>query len=215
MMSDVSLYFIGFLINFMVAFALVRWIYYPSSPVKSHVFTFLAFNTIIYFVISILTDSEMGVGIGFGLFAIFSLLRYRTDPIPIREMTYLFIIVALPVMNSAATSDQKWLEMILANGIVLIVLWILEKEWRFRYEVSKTILYEKIDLIVPERYPELIADLEKRTGLKIKRARIGKLDFMRDTATIEVFTEGAGEKGLVKYNSDSRISVKSDMDDDD
>ena len=104
--------------------------------------------------------------------------------------------------------------MILANGIVLIVLWILEKEWGFRYEVSKTILYEKIDLIVPERYPELIADLEKRTGLKIKRARIGKLDFMRDTATIEVFTEGAGEKGLVKYNSDSRISVKSDMNDD-
>ena len=80
----------------MVAFALVRWIYYPSSPVKSHVFTFLAFNTIIYFVISILTDSEMGVGIGFGLFAIFSLLRYRTDPIPIREMTYLI----LPLHNS-------------------------------------------------------------------------------------------------------------------
>lgn len=212
-MPNLTLFILGFLINFSVAFILVRWIYLPSSPVKSHVFTFMAFNTIIYFVISILTSSEMGIGIGFGLFAIFSLLRYRTDPIPIREMTYLFIIVALPVMNSAAVSDQKWVEMIIANATVLLVLFLLEKGWGFRYEISKSILYEKIDLIVPERRAELIADLEKRTGLKVKRVHVGRLDFMRDVATLEVFSDAPNGNGFLRYNSDAAAS-SADEDDD-
>lgn len=212
-MPNLTLFILGFLINFTVAFILVRWIYLPSSPVKSHVFTFMAFNTIIYFVISILTSSEMGIGIGFGLFAIFSLLRYRTDPIPIREMTYLFIIVALPVMNSAAVSDQKWVEMIIANATVLLVLFLLEKGWGFRYEISKSILYEKIDLIVPERRAELIADLEKRTGLKVKRVHVGRLDFMRDVATLEVFSDFSDGNGFLRYNSDA-AALAADEDDD-
>lgn len=212
-MSDLTLFVFGFLINFAVAFILVRWIYLPSSPIKSHVFTFMAFNTIIYFVISILTSSEMGVGIGFGLFAIFSLLRYRTDPIPVREMTYLFIIVALPVMNSAAVADEKWVEMLIANGAVLLVLFMLEKGMGFHYEISKSILYEKIELIVPERRAELIADLEKRTGLKIKRVNVGKLDFMRDVATLEVFSDSPAGNGVLRYNSDA-ASSSADEDDD-
>lgn len=212
-MPNLTLFILGFLINFSVALFLVRWIYVPASPVKSHVFTFMAFNTIIYFVISILTSSEMGIGIGFGLFAIFSLLRYRTDPIPIREMTYLFIIVALPVMNSAAVSDQKWVEMIIANATVLLVLFLLEKGWGFRYEISKSILYEKIDLIVPERRAELIADLEKRTGLKVKRVHVGRLDFMRDVATLEVFSDAPNGNGFLRYNSDAAAS-SADEDDD-
>lgn len=212
-MPNLTLFILGFLINFTVALILVRWIYLPASPVKSHVFTFMAFNTIIYFVISILTSSEMGIGIGFGLFAIFSLLRYRTDPIPIREMTYLFIIVALPVMNSAAVSDQKWVEMIIANATVLLVLFLLEKGWGFRYEISKSILYEKIDLIVPERRAELIADLEKRTGLKVKRVHVGRLDFMRDVATLEVFSDAPNGNGFLRYNSDAAAS-SADEDDD-
>lgn len=212
-MPNLTLFILGFLINFTVAFILVRWIYLPSSPVKSHVFTFMAFNTIIYFVISILTSSEMGIGIGFGLFAIFSLLRYRTDPIPIREMTYLFIIVALPVMNSAAVYDQKWVEMIIANATVLLVLFLLEKGWGFRYEISKSILYEKIDLIVPERRAELIADLEKRTGLKVKRVHVGRLDFMRDVATLEVFSDFSDGNDFLRYNSDA-AALAADEDDD-
>lgn len=214
-MSDMVLFVAGFFLNFLAAFILVRFIYFPSSPIKTHVFTFLAFNTIIYFVISVLTDSDMGIGIGFGLFAIFSLLRYRTDPIPIREMTYLFIIVALPVMNSAIVAAEAWSVMLFANVVVLTVLWILEKEWGFKFETSKTILYEKIDLIVPERHDELIADLEKRTGLKIKRIQIGKLDFMRDTALIEVFTEReSGSKRSLAYASDPAYSSGADDDDD-
>lgn len=212
-MSNLTLFTFGFIINFIVAFILVRWIYLPASPIKSHVFTFMAFNTIIYFIISILTSSQMGIGIGFGLFAIFSLLRYRTDPIPIREMTYLFIIVALPVMDSAAVAEQKWVELIISNGAVLLVLFLLEKGWGFRYEISKSILYEKIELIVPERRAELIADLEKRTGLKIKRVNVGKLDFMRDVATLEVFSDGLPSNGFLQYNSDAASSSSNEDDD--
>ncbi len=99
-MSNFGSFLLNFGFNFVVALLIVRFIYYPSTHNKRYVFTFLAFNTIIYFVLSMMAKIEMGIGVGFGLFAIFSILRYRTDPIPIREMTYLFIIAALPLINS-------------------------------------------------------------------------------------------------------------------
>ena len=137
--------------------------------------------------ISLLAKVELGIGVGFGLFAIFSVLRYRTDPIPIREMTYLFIILALPVMNSVLLSGSYWMEFVVSNILLLAILFVLEKEWGFRYETSKKITYEKIDLIHPERRAELIRDLSERTGLKIKRVVIGNLNFLRDTAEIKVY----------------------------
>lgn len=99
-MDDIVNFTLGFLLNFVVALIIVRFIYYPRTKDKRFVFTFLAFNMIIYFVLSLMVSIQLGIGVGFGLFAIFSVLRYRTDPMPIREMTYLFIILALPVMNS-------------------------------------------------------------------------------------------------------------------
>jgi hypothetical protein len=92
---------------------------------------------------------ELGLGVGFGLFAIFSVLRYRTDPIPIREMTYLFVIAALPVMNSVAMSDGLQADLVIANAVVMLVLLALEKEWGFHFETPKRIVYERIELIAP------------------------------------------------------------------
>ena len=180
-------YVLSFLLNFLIALIVVRFIYYPEKHNKNYVFTFLAFNAVIYFVISLLAKVELGIGVGFGLFAIFSVLRYRTDPIPIREMTYLFIILALPVMNSVLLSGGYWLEFTVSNILLLSILFILEKEWGFKYETSKKITYEKIDLIRPERRAELIRDLSERTGLKIKRVVIGNLNFLRDTAEIKIY----------------------------
>ncbi|MFZ3070304.1 MAG: DUF4956 domain-containing protein [Anaerolineaceae bacterium] len=189
-MSDLTNFFLGFCLNITVAFIIVRFIYYPHTKDKRYVFTFMAFNTIIYFVLSLMASIEIGVGVGFGLFAIFSVLRYRTDPIPIREMTYLFIILALPVMNSSGMIETSWPKLLLANSAVIVILWMLEKEWGFHYESSKHITYEKIELIQPARRGELIADLEARTGMQIKRVNIGKIDFLRDTAELQVyFTE--------------------------
>lgn len=186
-MNELFSFFLNFIFNLLVTLIIVRFIYYPVTHNKRYVFTFLAFNTVIYFVLSFMTSIEISVGIGFGLFAIFSILRYRTDPIPIREMTYLFIITALPVMNSVGLGGDLWQELLVSNLAILVILFVLEKEWGFYYETSKKITYEKIELITPEKRHLLLEDLEKRTGLKIKRCEVGKIDFLRDTSDIIIF----------------------------
>jgi len=180
-------FLLGFLLNLFVAIIIVRFIYYPKTQDKHFVFTFLAFNTVIYFVLSLLVKSEIGVGVGFGLFAIFHFLRYRTDPVPIREMTYLFVIMALPVMNSSGMLETNWALLLLANGLVVLTLWLLERGWGFRYQTSQKITYENIALIVPSRRAELFADLEQRIGQKISSVTVGNIDFLHDTATLQVF----------------------------
>jgi hypothetical protein len=186
-MNDLNTFLLNFGFNFLVAFLLIRFIYYPSTHKKAYVLTFLAFNTVIYFVLSFMTSIEIGIGVGFGLFAIFTILRYRTDPIPIREMSYLFVIAALPVMNSVGITGTLWPQLLAANVALLVIMLVLEKGWGFRYEASKRIVYEKIDLIRPDRRDELQADLEVRTGLKIKRILIDKVDFLHDTANLVVY----------------------------
>jgi hypothetical protein len=194
-MSEIQLFLIGFAFNLLIAFVLVRFIYYPSTHNKRYVFTFMAFNTVIYFVLSFLTSIELSIGAGFGLFAIFTILRYRTDPLPVREMTYLFIVVALPVMNSVSADSTLWPQLLAANTAVLIIMFILEKGWGFRYETSKQIVYEKIELIRPDRYAELKADLEDRTGLSIKKITLGKVNFLKDTANISIYYDAPREDG--------------------
>lgn len=194
-MSDLALFLLGFGFNLLVAFVLVRFIYYPSTHNKRYVFTFLAFNSMIYFVLSFMTSIEISVGAGFGLFAIFTILRYRTDPIPVREMTYLFVIVALPVMNSSASSLDLWPQLIAANVAILAIMFGLEKEWGFHFEASRRIVYEKIELIRPDRRAELMTDLEQRLGLKIKRVIVGKVNFLRDTAELTVYYDDVAQEG--------------------
>ncbi len=211
-MSDLLSFVLSFGFNFLAALIIVRFVYYPSTQDKRYVFTFLAFNTVIYFVLSFMTSIEIGVGVGFGLFAIFSILRYRTDPIPIREMTYLFIIAALPVMNSASTNGGIWPQLIAANIVIIAIMWVLEREWGFQYESSKRIVYEKIDLIRPDRRPELITDLENRTGLKIKRISIGKISFLRDTADIKIFYDDLYQEDWLHNNEPELLLVSSEDD---
>ena len=183
-------------LNLLVALVIVRFIYYPGTQDKNYVFTFLAFNTVIYFVLGMLTDSTLSVGVGFGLFAIFSVLRYRTDEIPIREMTYLFVIIALPVMNSLLAINDAIPVLIAANAFVVALLYVLERGWGFRYEVSKKITYERIELITPANSEALLADLRQRTGLPIKRAAVGRIDFSRDTAEITVYYDQIQPNGV-------------------
>jgi hypothetical protein len=186
-MPDLGFFLLAFAVNLLVAVVAVRFIYYPRTHNKPYVFTFLAFNTVIFFVLSFLASTELGVGVGFGLFAILSILRYRTDPIPIREMTYLFVITALAVMNSAGIDGGAWPQLVAADTAVLGVLLALEKEWGFHFEGSKRIVYEKIELIRPERRAEMLADLRQRTGLEIKRVDIGKVNFLRDIVNLKVY----------------------------
>jgi len=210
-MSEFMSFILSFGFNLLVAVLVVRFIYYPSTHNKRYVFTFLAFNTVIYFVLSFLSSIEIGIGVGFGLFAIFTILRYRTDPIPIREMTYLFIIAALPVMNSAAVTGAIWPQIVAANLAILAIMFFLEKEWGFHYEASKRIVYEKIELIRPDRRAELTADLEMRTGLKIKRIAIGKVNFLRDTADLKIYYDDVTQEEWL-HNTEPEVVVLGNSD---
>jgi hypothetical protein len=196
--SEFARFVLGAAINLLVAVVMVRVIYYPLTHEKKYVFTFLAFNTVIYFVLALLKMAELGMGVGFGLFAIFSVLRYRTDPIPIREMTYLFIIIALPVMNSVLSSGGDFWRLLVADGTILTLMYVLEREWGFRFETSSRITYDRIELITPQHREMLLADFRKRTGLPVKRVEIGRLDFLRDAAEIKAYYDtpvgGAGER---------------------
>ena len=184
---------IAFALNFLVAIIVVRFIYYPTRKNKNYVFTFLAFNTLIFFVLNLLASTELSVGIGFGLFAIFSMLRYRTDAMPIREMTYLFAIIALPTINAILFSGETIAVLLLANGIIVGVLVVLERGWGFQYEASRKILYDKVKMLKPENEELLLADLEQRTGLAIRRVEIGPVNLAKKTADLKIYYDDSKE----------------------
>jgi hypothetical protein len=211
-MNELLVFLFRFGFNFLIAFLLVRFIYYPTTHDKRYVFTFLLFNTMIYLVLAFMAKIEIGIGVGFGLFAIFSTLRYRTDPIPIREMTYMFIISALPLMNSAISNTAILPQLAAANLAVLAIMLVLEKEWGFRYDSSKRILYEKIELIRPDRRAELLADIEERTGLKVKRIVIEKVDFLHDSASLQVFYSDLAHEGWLQNGGALAAAAKDDSD---
>jgi hypothetical protein len=178
---------LGFLINLAVALLIVRGIYYPIKRNKEYMLAFLALNTSVFLIASLLGGVDLSVGFGFSLFAIFSVLRYRTDPIPVREMTYLFVLMALPVIDTVLLSQGSILAMLIANAMIVLVLAAVEKGWGCRYEQKQSITYEKIELIKPENHDRLLADLRERTGLPVTRCEIGRIDFLRDVAELRVY----------------------------
>jgi hypothetical protein len=182
-------YLLNFFINFLSAFVIVRFIYYPQRRSQKFVLTFLGFNTIIFILFNYMASIELSMGVGFGLFAIFSILRYRTDPMPSREMTYLFMLIALPMINYVMLSQNSYLELGLTTALICLIMLFLEKGWGFHFMSSKSITYEKIDLVNANNQKELIADLEERTGLMIHYVDINKINFLNDTAEVKVYYE--------------------------
>ena len=179
--------FLGFAINLAVAILIVRFIYYPAQQSKNFVFTFLGFSTVIYLIASFLTATELGVGTGFGLFAIFSVLRYRTSPMPAREMTYLFAIIALSVLSALLMQSGTWLLLTGISALLCAVLFVLEREWGFQYEGVKVIKYERVDLTGAEQYADLLADLRQRTGLALTRVEVGTINYVNELANVKVY----------------------------
>jgi hypothetical protein len=198
---------LGFLVNLTVTVVIVRGIYYPLRHDKNDVFTFVAFNTVIFFVMTYLANAQLSVGVGFGLFAIFSVLRYRANAISTREMTYLFILIALPVMNSVLMSQNEWLLQAITNGIIVVVLFVLEQGWGFRYEGFKVVKYDRIDLIKPEKQVMLLEDLRHRTGLPLTRVEIGRINLVEDTVNLYVYFDEPRKRHRVR---DSHLSSESE-----
>lgn len=179
-------------IDFMSVFLLLRFIYYKKYKHSDLFFTFFIFNLIIFLICFLLNKIEMSLGAAFGLFAVFSMLRYRTEDLNIKDMTYLFLVIATGLIAAVtklkSTSDlYEYLFIALINTIILLVTFAFETNLFFKRESVKMVLYEKIELIQPHREAELIADLKNRTGINIHRVSIGKIDFLKDTAQIKVY----------------------------
>ena len=194
---------IRFTYNLVVVAFIVRGLYFPIAKRKDYLFSFLLISNIVFLLCFFLGTLGIGLGAALGLFAIFAIIRYRTNPIPIKEMTYLFVVIGVSVIN--ALGKISYVELLFTNLAIIVMIYFLEKLWLLRYEISKTIIYEKIELIKPELQQELIDDLKKRTGLEIHRIEIGRINFLRDTVRIRVFymENGGTKNGKIEIKSQS------------
>ena len=194
-----------FFLCIIVNFVLIDRLYYPKSKRRDFYFTFMLISVAIFFLVYFMMGMDRGkatMGVGLGLFGIFSIMRYRTDTMPVREMTYLFIIVCLSVVHAMA--DEEGLEtgmvvqdlgkLAVVDLIVLISTTLCEK--RLKMQSTKLIQYDRIELIKPERYEELKADLEERLGLTIYKIEVGGVDFLKDTAVLRITYNGKGRNDV-------------------
>lgn len=193
---------IRFLLNLLSCFIITRFLYFPKSRRTDYYFTFMAFSSAMLLLLHKMGSVEVGIGLTLGLFAIFGIIRYRTETVPIREMTYLFIIIAVAAINGLSTvykivtsadgSPFYCLSLhdveicALTNVLIIILLFILEQAKSLPGTATKLIHYDKIKLIVPQKREELIADLKERTGLDIIDIEIGQIDFLKDSAFVKI-----------------------------
>jgi len=173
------------LINLFTLLILVRGIHYRLYKRADLFLTLFSFNLVIFLLTFLLNKVEMTMGAAFGLFAVFSMLRYRTENISTKDMTYLFIVIALGLIM--AVSKGGWQQQAFTGLLILAFTWLLESNWIVRREFSKKIIYEKIELVHEQKKAALLEDLKLRTGLDIKRVEIMDIDFMKDTAEIIIY----------------------------
>ena len=185
--SDFGKLIFKFAIDFIFLFVIVRLVYYRVKDEKDYVFTFFIFNILTFFICYLLRKVPMEMGFALGLFAVFGILRYRTEAIPVRQMTYLFIVIGISMINALANKSISIMELVFTNGIITLITYAIDRVWFQSLELTKSITYEKIDLILPEKEEELIEDLKLRTGLNINSVKVGKIDFLRDTAQVTIY----------------------------
>ena len=178
---------IRFGFNLSVAFIIIKLIYQRDHNNNDFVFTYFMFNSLIFFFASILGSITINMGFAFGLFAVFAILRYRTDPIPIKEMTYLFIVITIGVINALSGDEVSFEALLFTNTALVGLTYFLEKYWQNNLFASMNIDYEKIENVKPENHEALLADLKERTGLNIQDFQFSRMNFLRDTARIKVY----------------------------
>jgi hypothetical protein len=181
-------------INLLVLYIIIRLLYYPKAKRKDYLFTYFLIGIITFFLCFGLKKLDIDTGMGLGLFAIFGIIRYRTDAIEIKEMTYLFLVIGLSVVNSMlATEVDKSIyqinlfELGVINITVIVLLYIMEYLWLVKHETRKIVNYDRVDLVHPEKHEEMKKDLEAKTGLLINRFEIGKIDYLNDTCLVRIY----------------------------
>ena len=178
---------VAFLINIISIMIVVRGLYYPKCKRGEFFFTYILIAISTFMLIYVLGDVKLKAGIALGLFAIFSIIRYRTEQVAIREMTYLFIIIALSAINGLTVSELSYGEVLIINALFIVSIWLCESKLLISQYSYKVIKYDNINLITEDKREELIADLEKRTGLKIEKVEVGRIDFLKDAAIVKMY----------------------------
>lgn len=178
---------IKFAFNLIVIIVLVRFLYYSVTNRKDYLFTYLMISVTVFLLCFLLESVKLQLGFALGLFAIFGIIRYRTNPIPPREMTYLFMVIGISVINALANKKISYAELLFTNIAIVTIVWLFEKVFFLKHLSVKNVVYENIDLIKPSKYEELKADLEERTGLIIKKLEVGRINFLRDSARVKIY----------------------------
>ena len=186
-LEDFSKLLFKFGINFIFLIIIVRLVYYRAKEDKDYVFTYIMFNILTFFICFLLRKVPMEMGFALGLFAVFGILRYRTEAIPIRQMTYLFIVIGISMINALSNKSVSIFEVLFTNGLITLITYLIDRLWFQSIEENKSIIYEKIDLIKPEKKKDMIQDLRDRTGLPIHEFKIDKIDFLKDVANITIY----------------------------
>jgi hypothetical protein len=197
---------VKFLICIVVNWIIIFQLYFRKSHRRDFSFTFMLMSIAIYFLVFFMMGMERGkatMGVGLGLFGIFSIMRYRTDAMPVREMTYLFLIICLSVVHAMAS---EYIELFVIDAIVLAS--VMGFEMTMKIQPTKLILYDRVELVKPEKREELKADLEMRTGLKILKIDVGGIDFLKDSAVIRITYESDNKKYMRLNGIDGQFSVK-------
>lgn len=192
-----------FAFNSIVMWIIIHWFYYRKARRRDYYFTFALISVSIFFLIFLLGSVKMKIGFALGLFAIFGIIRYRTEQMPVREMTYLFVLIAISVINALSTSISL-AELILTNLIFIFCIWFSENNKWLRHVSNKLVQYDKIELIKPDKRDELIADLRERTGLNVISVEVGSIDFLRDTALLKIHYED-DENSINTVNNITKI----------
>ena len=183
--------FIRFSFNLFIAFVIIKLIYHRDYKGNDFVFTYFMFNTLIFFFAYILGNLDINMAFGFGLFAVFAILRYRTDPIPIKEMTYLFIVITIGVINALSANQVVFIELLFANLTIVLLTFLLERDWVNNLPDNglsiKTVVYNDMEMIKPENHQALMDDLSQKTGLSIVSCKIGRLNFVENRVNVKLY----------------------------
>ncbi|WP_321373326.1 DUF4956 domain-containing protein [uncultured Draconibacterium sp.] len=193
-------------LNLFVSFLVVHYIYAQNSRRKDFYFSFLSVGTVVFLLSFLLNSVKLELGFALGLFAIFGIIRYRTDAIPIKEMTYLFIVIGISVINALANKKVSYVELIFTNAAIVGGLWLLEKRLMLKQEGSIRLIYEKIENIHDNNKEALLADLKTRTGINIKRYEIQKIDFLKDVADITLYFNVNGKNEVPQPPPNNKIA---------
>lgn len=189
-LSELYELIIRFTFNLLVTLVIVRVIYYRITKRKDYLFTFSLISSLVFLLCFLMSNVNLQLGFALGLFAVFGILRYRTTGIPIKEMTYLFVIIGLSVMNALASGLDSLLTLLFANTAIIVLIYVFEHLRLFKHESHKVIIYNNLLLIVPAQRSKLIQDLELKTGLKINRLEIGKIDFAKNRVKLIIYYYG-------------------------